>query len=130
MIEYAVNMLLAGRQRVIDIRSAVGERTFRPDRIPNRTDRRETIVLRSSMLSGSIGYIKVNDSLGDIALIEKFDQAVDAFSSSRGLIVVLTDTASGGTTTVRRRAFKTSLVIMTHGRFLESKPRVGSSCTR
>jgi carboxyl-terminal processing protease len=49
-----------------------------------------------------IGYILLNDSLGNDATVPAFDAALDALKTARGLIVDLRDTASGGNSSVAR----------------------------
>ncbi|MGC4045636.1 MAG: S41 family peptidase [Armatimonas sp.] len=50
----------------------------------------------------SIGWIRPQDSLGDNKLITEFDSAMTALQNTKGLILDLTDTPSGGNTTVAR----------------------------
>jgi C-terminal processing protease CtpA/Prc len=49
-----------------------------------------------------IGYILLNDSLGNDATVRAFDAALAALRSTRGLIIDLRDTASGGNSSVAR----------------------------
>lgn len=49
-----------------------------------------------------IGYIRLNDSLGDGALVAAFDLALARFRETRGLIVDLRNTPSGGNSSVAR----------------------------
>lgn len=51
---------------------------------------------------GGIGIIRINNSLGDTALIAAFDEALDKLAHTRGLVLDLRDTPSGGNTTVAR----------------------------
>ena len=50
----------------------------------------------------SIGYVRINNSLGTIELIREFDAALAQLKNSAGLILDLRDTPSGGNTTVAR----------------------------
>jgi len=60
-------------------------------------------VLRQDPRSGySIGYIRINNALGEIKLVGQFDAALDKLKDTRGLILDLRDTPSGGNTTVAR----------------------------
>jgi carboxyl-terminal processing protease len=105
MKEYAIKMLLAGRHdepRRIVVRFHGLEREFRPDDVPNRTELRSTTLLELKQLPGAVGYVKFDNSLGNNATIASFDRAIDRFRRMRGLIVDLTDTPSGGNTTVAR----------------------------
>ena len=49
-----------------------------------------------------IGLIRLNDSLGNDATVAAFDAALDALRGTRGLIVDLRNTASGGNSSVAR----------------------------
>jgi carboxyl-terminal processing protease len=50
----------------------------------------------------SIGYVRINNSLGSIELIREFDAALAELMNCAGLILDLRDTPSGGNTTVAR----------------------------
>ena len=115
MLEYAANMLLAGthdKSRVITAIVNGREQDIMPDAVANRSDQHTDLLLESQRLGGNIGYIKVNNSLGDTDLIKKFDDAVDGLIDSSGLILDLRETPGGGNTTVAR-------AIM--GRFVEKE---------
>lgn len=56
----------------------------------------------SSEIRPGIGYILLNDSLGDDATVTAFDAALAALRDTRGLIVDLRNTASGGNSSVAR----------------------------
>ncbi|HSP33720.1 MAG TPA: S41 family peptidase [Thermoanaerobaculia bacterium] len=56
----------------------------------------------SSILGGNIGYINFNDSLGDQETIKDFDAALAALKDTKGLILDLRDTPSGGNSSVAR----------------------------
>lgn len=49
-----------------------------------------------------IGYLRVNNALGDIDLVAAFDSALVALRGTRGLVLDLRDTPSGGNSTVAR----------------------------
>ena len=49
---------------------------------------------------GAIGYIRVENSLGDSALVEAFDKAVSDLGDSKALILDLRNTPSGGNTDI------------------------------
>jgi carboxyl-terminal processing protease len=105
MREYAIDMLLAGRhderRRITAVFHGV-EREFQPDLVPDRADIADRNTIDVARLGGAIGYIKIDNSLGNTALIAAFDRAVDRFRDTRGLIIDLTDTPSGGDTPVAR----------------------------
>jgi C-terminal processing protease CtpA/Prc len=58
--------------------------------------------LDASEIRPGIGYIRLNDSLGNIALVAAFDRTLDGFRQARGLIIDLRDTPSGGNSSVAR----------------------------
>jgi C-terminal processing protease CtpA/Prc len=55
-----------------------------------------------SEIRAGIGYILLNDSLGNDATVPAFDAALTALRSTRGLIIDLRNTASGGNSSVAR----------------------------
>lgn len=56
----------------------------------------------SSLLPSGIGYIRFNDSLGDIATIGAVEEALARLRDAPALILDLRDTPSGGNTSVAR----------------------------
>lgn len=53
-------------------------------------------------LDDGVGYIRFDDSLGNAATIGEFDRALAALSDTRGLVIDLRATPSGGNSTVAR----------------------------
>ena len=51
-------------------------------------------------LDGNIGYIRINNSLGDGNLVPAFDKAVDGLTGVRKWIIDLRDTPGGGSTDI------------------------------
>jgi C-terminal processing protease CtpA/Prc len=105
MLEYAANLLLAGKHDTKREISAIlngHEQLFKPDQIPNRTEESPGDLLEAKVLSDSTGYIKINNSLGNSHLISEFDLALDSLINTRKLILDLRETPSGGNTTVAR----------------------------
>ena len=105
MYEYAATFLLAGThdiKRKITVLVNGVEKSFYPDNIPNKTEENYSTVLESKTLSQNIGYIKINNSLGNSDLIEAFDKALDGMMNTKGLILDLRETPSGGTTIIAR----------------------------
>ena len=105
MYEYAANMLLAGRhntKRSITTLWNGIEKTYYPDSPVNKTNPAYSKVLEYRRVSSDIGYIKINNSLGSDALIKAFDDALDSLWKTKGLILDLRETPSGGNTTVAR----------------------------
>ncbi|MXN91257.1 peptidase [Flavobacterium sp. Sd200] len=100
---YALNMLLAGthdRQREISILENGAEKVYRPDEYSINNIMHSNIEFR--ILEGNIGYIKINNSLGNNELIKEFDDVLDKLLNTKSLILDLTETPSGGNTTVAR----------------------------
>lgn len=112
MYEYAANMLLAGThdsKRRITVLSNSAEKTYFPD---TRTQPDYPTIIEHKIISPNIGYIKINNSLGNSDLIKAFDNSLDTLWNTKGLIIDLRETPSGGNTTVAR-------AIM--GRFIEKE---------
>jgi carboxyl-terminal processing protease len=113
--EYASNMLLAGThntKRKITVKVNGTTKDFFPDSIPNRTEENYQDVLEWKILQKNIGYIRINNSLGNDELIKRFDSVLDSLLNTTGLILDLRETPSGGTSTIAR-------AIM--GRFIEKE---------
>lgn len=74
--------------------------------------------LAARVLRGNRGYIRIHDALGDRDLIGDFDRALETLRGTRGLILDLRDTPSGGNTTVARailgRFVKTEMPYQKH----------------
>ncbi len=105
IFEYAANMLLAGTHnstRKITIQSDGISKDYFPDSLPNKTERNYATIIEVKKLNNNIGYIKINDSLGNNDLIKSFDQALDTLIHSSGLIIDLRETPGGGTSVVAR----------------------------
>jgi carboxyl-terminal processing protease len=100
--DWALRAALAGRHDapvVVAIR--IGGRgkdfEFRPGATrPHRNP------LAVEILDGNIGYIRLHDSLGDNALLAAWDSALVRIRDTRGLVLDLRDTPSGGNTTIAR----------------------------
>jgi carboxyl-terminal processing protease len=58
--------------------------------------------LEFKILQGNIGYILINNSLGDNTLINVFDSAMTVLQHTKALIIDLRNTPSGGNTSVAR----------------------------
>jgi C-terminal processing protease CtpA/Prc len=105
MYEYATNMLLAGThntKRKITVSIDKKEKDFYPDNISNKTEENPKTLLEWKRIEKKIGYIKINNSLGDNDLIKAFDLALDTLMNTDGLILDLRETPSGGNTTIAR----------------------------
>ena len=58
--------------------------------------------IESRILAGNIGYIRINNHLGDNGMIPVFDSILTSFMHTRALILDMRQTPSGGNTTVAR----------------------------
>lgn len=102
MYSYAINMLFAGtyyKKREFEVKENDSIKKYLPDDIEvNKTKD----LLEYKILNGNIGYIKINNSLGNNKLIVAFDQALDSLMNTKGIILDLSETPGGGNTTVAR----------------------------
>jgi C-terminal processing protease CtpA/Prc len=102
-LDYAARVLAAGRRdraRVLSIRNATGsERTMT---LPSLYSLNDSSAPLSIISSGTRTTIRVNNSLGNEAMIAAFDAAMAKVPSNQRLIIDLRDTPSGGNTTVAR----------------------------
>lgn len=99
--DWALRAALAGqRDRPVEVQAAAGTRlaTFRFTPAVERPPR----PLSARLLDGGIGYVRLHNSLGDPAVVPAWDSALVEFRATRGLILDLRDTPSGGNTTVAR----------------------------
>ncbi|MCA6481439.1 MAG: S41 family peptidase [Sediminibacterium sp.] len=102
MQQYALDMLFAGThntKRVITINENGVSKDYFPDSIKFK---KSLTLLDKRILSKKTAYIKINNSLGDNNLIGEFDKAVDEFLNYENIVIDLTETPSGGNTTVGR----------------------------
>lgn len=102
MYEYALNMLLAGtydKKREFTVRENGVLKKYNPD---DHTVNATTNLLEYKIIDGNIGYIKINNSLGNYDLIPMFDKVLDDLINTKGLILDLTETPGGGNTTIAR----------------------------
>ncbi len=102
MYQYALNMLFAGThdtKRIITINRNGNQLNLFPDSLQTTET---TNLIISKALNKTTAYIKINNSLGDFKTIADFDNAVDEFMGYKNLVIDLTETASGGNSTVAR----------------------------
>jgi carboxyl-terminal processing protease len=103
---YALRLLLAGthsenRKIMVDYQNQKSD--FYPDQPLNLLEKsNDNPEIQSKVLQGNIGYILINNSLGDNHLIQLFDSVLTELSSTRALILDLRNTPSGGNTSVAR----------------------------
>lgn len=102
MYQYALDMLFAGThdtKREITVIENKKEKVFKP--IDYNYGPSETL-LSSKVLNENTVYIRVNNSLGNNNLISEFDKTLDTFINFKNVIIDLTETPSGGNSTVAR----------------------------
>jgi len=99
---WALLSLLAGRadeERHFTLRDARGHSRFVTLPLERRFDRAAGAVA-VQRLPGSIGLIRLNNSLGEQATVAAFDQALAQLKDTPGLILDLRDVPSGGDSSV------------------------------
>ncbi|MDT0540691.1 S41 family peptidase [Croceitalea sp. P059] len=102
MYQYALNMLLAGGRKG-ERKITVFQNNKVLDFFPNKIAfKKYDKLLELRKISEDIGYIKINNSLGNSELISKFDKALDSLLQLKTIILDLTETPSGGNTMVAR----------------------------
>jgi C-terminal processing protease CtpA/Prc len=102
MYQYAIDMLFAGTHntnRILTINRNGTTITLNADSIKLSS---KSSLLETKQLNQTTAYIKINDALGNFNLINLFDQALDSFLLFKNIIIDLTETPSGGNTTVAR----------------------------
>lgn len=100
MYQYALDMLFAGTHdsnREITVVVNEKEVTYL---LPSYTNSKELLFAKTT--NKNTAYIRINNSLGNHALIAEFDKVLDSLLSYRNLIIDLTETPSGGNSTVAR----------------------------
>lgn len=100
--DWALRTLVAGRHNSsVRIKVSDGEKDqlfeFEP-----RGRERPNEPLSARILEPNLGYVRIHDSLGSDAAKFAWEAALDDFSGTRGLILDLRDTPSGGNTNVAR----------------------------
>jgi carboxyl-terminal processing protease len=99
---FAARILAAGRRngpRTITVRTADGPRTLS---LPNLYTQNRPSQPLSAERNGKALVIRLNDSLGDTATIAAFDAAMAGVRPGERIILDLTETPSGGNSTVAR----------------------------
>ena len=101
--DWALRAVLAGRHNAARLVQLQEGGTTRNVELPadDQFARAATVLSASEILPG-IGYIRINDSLGDSSVVDAFDRALAGFRNTRALIVDLRDTPSGGNSSVAR----------------------------
>jgi C-terminal processing protease CtpA/Prc len=103
--QMAFNLALAGDHRTprkLTVLVGGKKQDFYPDKNGLALENIRYAGLLESKRLGTVGYIKINNSLGNNALIAAFDSALTALSDTQGFILDLRECPSGGNTTVAR----------------------------
>lgn len=103
---FALRSLLAGNHAVprkITVLFGQQMKDFFPDAPVNMLEQFSyNGLLESKLLDDNIGYIRINNRLGDNNLIQLFDSALDSLLHTKALILDMRETPGGGNTTVAR----------------------------
>lgn len=102
MYGYAMEMLFAGTHdtpRKVTVLENGIEKNYYPDNFKTENSSKP---IEFRKISKDVGYIKINNSLGNTDAISAFDKALDSLMTTKKLIIDLTETPSGGNTTVAR----------------------------
>ncbi|MFC6222818.1 S41 family peptidase [Hymenobacter artigasi] len=103
--DLALNLALAGDHRTprkLTVRAQSRRQELFPDQPTAQLEHIQYARPLESRQLGTIGYIKINNSLGDNRLMAAFDSTLEALAGTTGLILDLRETPSGGNTTVAR----------------------------
>jgi len=103
---YALRVLLAGthsgKRKLTLIKNGKKENYY-PDLPVNLLEGQNYASdIESKILNANIGYIRINNRLGDNELIRHFDSVLSSLYNTAALILDLRETPSGGNTTVAR----------------------------
>ncbi len=102
---WALRALLAGRhneRRRVSVTSGGKSRTLVIDDEHSGPQNAASALVDYRRMERDTGYIRINNSLGNLDLIREFDAALAALRGTKGLILDLRDTPGGGNTTVAR----------------------------
>lgn len=104
-IGFAFNVALAGhrkRQRSLEIREGGRRRTIMLAATSDQATRVQSGSLLDVERCGTIGIIRINNSLGDQALVAQFSHALATLADTTALLIDLRNTPSGGNTSFAR----------------------------
>lgn len=104
-IGFAFNVALAGRHRhprSLDVMEGRQRRTFTLAATSDHAKRVQTGPLLDVERQGTLGIIRINNALGNQALIGQFADALATLADTTSLLIDLRDTPSGGNTSVAR----------------------------
>lgn len=104
-IDFAFNVALAGhrrRARNIELLDGRQRHTYALAAASDQAKRVEDGPLLDTERHGQIGVIRINNSLGNQALVSQFAQALATLADTKTLLIDLRNTPSGGNTIVAR----------------------------
>lgn len=104
-IGFAFNVALAGRRRqprALEVVDGHERRTFALAATSDQSTRVQSGPLLEVERRGTVGIIRINNSLGDQALVGQFAQALATLADTTTLLIDLRNTPSGGNTSVAR----------------------------
>lgn len=104
-IGFAFNVALAGHRhqpRTLEIQEGQQRRVVALAATSDQADRVDAGPLLSVERKGTLGIIRINNALGEQALIEQFAKALTSLSDTSTLLIDLRNTPSGGNTSVAR----------------------------
>lgn len=98
---WALQVALAGRhdQPELRLRVRVGDKMIEHRFAPSFAAAASSLTWRSSE---NVGYMRINNALGDATLVPEFDKGLSAMRDTSALLIDLRDTPSGGNSTVAR----------------------------
>lgn len=102
---FVLRLLLAGRhdtKRKITLKDGNLVKDFYPDEQGKSIEHIQFDGLLESKITNGIGYIKIHDCLYNNDLIPAFDSVMQLMQNTKGLIIDLRETGSGGNTAVAR----------------------------
>lgn len=103
---YVLRQLLAGTyltQRIIEVKENDKTKAINLDTNGNLTDTyKYNSLLEFRTVDNNIGYIRLNNSLGQTDVLRLFDSALFQLKNTNALVIDLRDTPSGGNTVVAR----------------------------
>jgi len=104
-IGFAFNVALAGhrrRIRTLEVANGRQRRIFALAAASDQAKRIKDGPLLSVERQGTLGIIRINNSLGEQALVEQFSRALATLTDTTTLLIDLRDTPSGGNTSIAR----------------------------
>lgn len=101
--EYFANLIFAGKHnQPRNIKVSRNGKTINLE-LPKATLKKKSpSILDFEVLSGNVGYIKINNSLGNNNMIKEFPKTVDKLEGTKAIIIDLRNTHGGGNAEVAK----------------------------